>query len=76
MLHFSGNKFAMHRFAEDLLFHAMTWLNKPSTCLILTKDIDEDPMFSAVLEALQRKCFNIVVQNPTPIVKLHFSPND
>ncbi|KAJ4908062.1 Uncharacterized protein Rs2_11720 [Raphanus sativus] len=70
-----GNKFArMHSIALDLLFHART-CSEPSTLLLLSEDIDEDPLFSTVLDFLQMKGFNIVVQNPNPIVELPFNPN-
>ncbi|KAJ4908072.1 Uncharacterized protein Rs2_11730 [Raphanus sativus] len=50
-----GNKFArMHSIALDLLFHART-CSEPSTLLLLSEDIDEDPLFSTVLDFLQRK---------------------
>lgn len=65
----------MHSIALDLLFHART-CSEPSTLLLLSEDIDEDPLFSTVLDFLQRKGFNIVVQNPNPIVELPFHPNN
>ncbi|CAF2280246.1 unnamed protein product [Brassica napus] len=66
----------IQKIAKFILFNALTHRSKPTTLLVLSEDILEDPLFITVYEAVKSKGFTLIFQPPKSILaaKLYLDP--
>ncbi|CAN6990996.1 uncharacterized protein LOC103837637 [Brassica rapa] len=66
----------IQKIAKFILFNALTHRSKPTTLLVLSEDILEDPLFMTVYEAVKSKGFTLIFQPPKSILasELYLDP--
>ncbi|KAL0690647.1 hypothetical protein Bca4012_090326 [Brassica carinata] len=68
----------IQKIAKFILFNALTHRSKPTTLLVLSEDILQDPLFMTVYEAVKSKGFiTLIFQPPKSILasKLYLDPD-